>query len=219
LPGGDKAVKEPWRMALSYLHRAYGNRVLQEHPGFFERFEKAKVETIISMIEKNVNSPLTSSAGRLFDAVASILRISDEITFEGEAAIELEMRSAQGENGHYPFDIVDGEVAQIDTRPLIKKVVKDLKGGTSVSVISSKFHNTVKEIIITVAKRIRDREGLERVALSGGVFQNFLLLNSAIEGLEKEGFSVWTNHRVPPNDGGISLGQAAVAMERVKKIK
>jgi hydrogenase maturation protein HypF len=219
LPGGDMAVKEPWRMALSYLHRAYGERVFFECPFFLERLEKRKLNLVVSMIEKGINSPLTSSAGRLFDAVASILEIRDEITFEGEAAIELEMRSALGEDGHYPFDIVDGEVAQIDTRPLIKKVVEDLKGGVSVSVISSKFHNTVKEIIITVAKRIRDREGLERVALSGGVFQNFLLLNSAVQGLEKEGFSVWTNQRVPPNDGGISLGQAAVAMEKLKKLK
>jgi hydrogenase maturation protein HypF len=222
MPGGDRAVKEPWRMAVAYLHHTYGERAFFEHPTFLGRFDKGKIQTIISMIEKKINSPLTSSAGRLFDAVSSIVGMRDEITFEGEAAIELEMRAggprAMGgaPSLSYPFRVVSGSPAVIDTRPLIKGVVEDLKTGTSVHVISSRFHHTVKDIIVKVAKEAREGTGLDRVVLSGGVFQNSLLLNSTLDCLEKEGFRVWTNEGVPPNDGGISLGQAAVAIERIK---
>jgi hydrogenase maturation protein HypF len=230
IPGGDRAIREPWRMAVTYLHQTYGERAFNEHPTFFERFDRKKIETIITMIEKKINAPITSSAGRLFDAVSSILGIRDEITFEGEAAIELEMRAmgsrAIGSSAmggapppSYPFDIVSENPAVIDTRPLIKGVVEDVKTGTPLPEISFRFHNTVKDIIVRVVKEVRASRGIERVVLSGGVFQNSLLLNLAVDGLEEEGFKVWTNERVPTNDGGISLGQAAVAIERLNNFK
>jgi hydrogenase maturation protein HypF len=224
MPGGDGAVREPWRMAASYLHRAYGERAFLECPFFFERIERDKLETVISMMEKGINAPLTSSAGRLFDAVSSILGIRDVITFEGEAAIELEMRaggSSEGEGApnSYPFTVVEGSPSLIDTRPLIKAVVEDVKNGTPTSIISLRFHQTVRDIILGVAKELRARTGIHRVVLSGGVFQNSLLLESTMDCLEREGFKAWTNERVPPNDGGISLGQAAVALEKLKKYR
>jgi hydrogenase maturation protein HypF len=234
MPGGDGAIREPWRMAASYLHHTYGERAFNEHPSFFERFDRKKIETIIKMMEKKINSPSTSSAGRLFDAVSSIMGIRDEITFEGEAAIELEMRAmgpgAMGPEAigsramggapplSYPFDIVSKNPAVIDTRPLIKGVVEDVKTGTPLPQISFRFHHTIKDIIVRVVKEAKASRGIDRVVLSGGVFQNSLLLNLTVHGLEEEGFKVWTNERVPVNDGGISLGQAAVALERLKKL-
>jgi hydrogenase maturation protein HypF len=234
MPGGNRAIREPWRMAAAYLHHTFGERAFFEHPSFFERFDRKKIETIIKMMEKKINSPSTSSAGRLFDAVSSIMGIRDEITFEGEAAIELEMRAmgpgAMGPEAigsramggapplSYPFDIVSKNPAVIDTRPLIKGVVEDVKTGTPLPQISFRFHHTIKDIIVRVVKEAKASRGIDRVVLSGGVFQNSLLLNLTVHGLEEEGFKVWTNERVPVNDGGISLGQAAVALERLKKL-
>jgi hydrogenase maturation protein HypF len=224
MPGGNRAIREPWRMAAAYLHHTFGERAFFEHPSFFERFDRKKIETIIKMMEKKINSPITSSAGRLFDAVSSIMGIRDEVTFEGEAAIELEMRAlGPGAMGgvpplSYSFRVVSGSPAVIDTKPLIKAVVEDLKTGTPLPEISFRFHHTMKDIIVRVVKDAKASRGIDRVVLSGGVFQNSLLLNLTVDGLEEEGFKVWTNERVPTNDGGISLGQAAVALERLKKL-
>ncbi len=222
LPGGDRAVKEPWRMGVSYLYSAFGEGVEKKLPSFFERFDGRKVRIILDMIRKGLNSPLTSSTGRLFDAVSSILGIRDVITFEAEGAVELETRAGTDVNDveaaePYPFHIIEGGTMIIDTAPVIRGVVEDIKGGFDSGTISKRFHHTMARIIHTAALRLRDETGLNDVILSGGVFQNRLLLTLCERFLESEGFRVFANERVPLNDGGIALGQAAVAWERIKK--
>ncbi len=135
-----------------------------------------------------------------------------EIFYEGQAAIELEMKAAEGEDGAYPFALKETEdPVVINLEPLIESLVSELKAGVTVGTISAKFHNSLAQIILSVCQRIRERCSLDRVVLSGGVFQNSYLLIRALDLLEEAGFKVFTHHRVPPNDGGISLGQVIVA--------
>lgn len=216
MPGGDRAVIEPWRMAVAYLHRAYGSGWAQTPGG--ARFDKPQVEAIIRMIETRTNSPLTSSAGRLFDAVAALIGLCDVISYEAEAAIRLEAAAQPSGTISYPFGMRDGDPAVIETSPLIRAIVKDQADGVAVPVISWRFHLTLAGIITAVAQRMADASGLRDVALSGGVFQNALLLRMTRERLSGAGFKVWTHERVPTNDGGVSLGQAVVARERVKNL-
>lgn len=218
LPGGDAAVREPWRMALSCLVSSFGENAEKEAPFFFERREAKEAAIVKRMVETGLNSPLTSSAGRLFDAVASIIGLKDRISFEAEAAIELESIAEIREGlDPYPFGIKEGKPAIIDTAPLIRAIVEDVRRGVSKGEISGKFHLTMAETIVTVAKAIREETGLAKAALSGGVFQNATLLSLALERLEEAGFKCYTNERVPANDGGVSLGQAVVAWEKLKK--
>ncbi len=224
LPGGDKAVKEPWRTALSFLYDAFGDDLFKVFPAFFKRFDDKKVRIIMEMIRKGLNCPLTSSSGRLFDAVSSILGIRDVITFEAEAAIELETRAGTDIHGvekerPYPFDIIEGGTIVVDTAPVIKGVVDDIRKGVYTELISKRFHHTVARIIQSVALRLKDGTGLNELVLSGGVFQNRLLLALTERLLEEDGFRVLTNEKVPLNDGSIALGQAAVAWERIKNRK
>ena len=222
LPGGDTAVKEPWRTALSYLHSTFGDEMYEAHPAFFERFDMEKVDIVVNMMKRGLNSPLTSSAGRFFDALSSILGIRDVITFEGEAAIELETvawDSPEGAQRPYSFEILPGEALVIDTRPVIRGVVEDLCSGVNRSRIASRFHWTVARMILSLSRIISKEEGARDVVLSGGVFQNALLLEMTTGLLKKEGFRVWTNEKTPVNDGGVSLGQAVVARERIKREK
>ncbi len=222
LPGGDSAVKEPWRTAISYLYNTFGDSAFDALPQFFSRFGTRDAETIIKMITGKINAPLTSSAGRLFDAVSSVLGLRDRITFEGEAAIDLEMaayKCTTGNKGPYPYEIqaTGGRQLAIDVKPMIKSIAGDLKRGTGVSEIAYRFHYTLADIIAKVSEDLREESGIGDVVMSGGVFQNSLLLGAAVESLTKKGFRVWTHGKVPANDGGISLGQAAVAWERTKE--
>lgn len=218
LPGGDAAVREPWRMALSYLVASFGENAEKEAPFFFERREAKEAAIVKKMVETGLNSPLTSSAGRLFDAVASIIGLKDRISFEAEAAIELESIAEIREGlTPYPFGIKNCSPAIIETAPLIRAIVEDVRGGGSKGEISGRFHLTMAETIVAVAKGIRGETGITKTALSGGVFQNATLLSLALERLEAAGFKCYTNERVPANDGGVSLGQAIVAWEKIKK--
>jgi hydrogenase maturation protein HypF len=171
------------------------------------------------MLKKDINSPLTSSAGRLFDAVSSLLGLVDFNTFEGEAAIALEA-IAEETNKHtiesYPFRIIAKEPMQIDLKPLIESLVEDSIHGLKTSAISLKFHVTLASIIRDVANIMRRENEINTVVLSGGVFQNRLLLQFAIKFLEHERFTVRFHKRIPTNDGGISLGQAVIAWEKLK---
>jgi len=214
LPGGDAAAREPWRMAVSCLIKAGGVDALK---GFRQRIGP-RVATIEDMIKKEVNSPLTSSMGRLFDAVASIAGVRDEITYEAEAAIELESLADTSEAGLYPFGLLvpGGGPIEIDAAPLIEAVVEDVNSGAAPGIISGRFHNTIAEVVVKVSERLRGPSGLNEVVLTGGVFQNALLSGLASERLQKAGFKVYTQEKVPSNDGGVSLGQAVVAWERVK---
>ncbi|WP_433226123.1 carbamoyltransferase HypF [Actinomadura formosensis] len=203
MPGGAAAIREPWRMAA-----AYG---VPEDLRVARRPDWPKVA---ALAERRVNAPLTSSMGRLFDAVAAVLGIRDRINYEGQAAIELEQRADPSESAAYPAALNGTAPFTIAGADLLDAVVADLRAGAPVPVIAARFHNGVAALIVNAASRIREETGLAVVALSGGVFQNMLLLERAVSGLTDAGFDVLTHHRVPPNDGGISLGQAAVATAR-----
>jgi len=168
------------------------------------------------MLERGIQTVDTSSCGRLFDAVASILGLRQEINFEGQAAIELEMAATEEVEESYPFGIDCGEPWQIDLRPTIQNIVRDFRqAGQATGEIAARFHNTMAAVIVEVCRRLRQQEHLHRVCLSGGTFQNMLLLKRAATALRNCGFEVFLHAKVPPNDGGISLGQAVIANARV----
>lgn len=212
LPGGDAAAKEPWRMALSCLVDSCGT--MDALKGFQERIG-GKAGIVAEMIRKGVNSPLTSSMGRLFDAAASIAGVRDDITFEAEAAIEFESIASEGEDA-YPFELEGEGPITIDTRPLIRAMVKDANSGIPVGSMAGRFHSTIAEMVLRVSEILSSKTGINDVVLSGGVFQNRLLSELTEGKLRAAGFEVYRQERVPANDGGISLGQAAVAIEIIK---
>jgi hydrogenase maturation protein HypF len=166
------------------------------------------------MARRGVNAPLTSSAGRLFDAAAAILDVRDEISYEGQAAIELEQLADPAETGAYHASIEPSEPFRANGADLIAAAVEDLAAGVPRQVIAARFHHGLAALIQDGCVLSRERHGLSTVALSGGVFQNLFLLREAITRLEAQGFTVLTHSRVPCNDGGISLGQAVVAAAR-----
>lgn len=208
LAGGDTAVREPWRLALSYLLDTFGARADSLNLPLFARVPARKIATVRSMIERRINTVETSACGRLFDAVASIIGIRDEVNFEAQAAIEMEARALDGVDDSYPFEISDG---QIDVRPMIEQIVRDVLAKKPAGWIAAAFHNTVAAIILEVCLRLRAAEKIGRVALSGGTFQNVYLVERAAAMLGAKGFEVLLHARVPPNDGGVSLGQAVIA--------
>lgn len=211
LPGGDAAVRQPWRMAMSYLRDAFGEAYRDLSLSFMREIPKQQVAIVDSMLGRRLHCVDTSSCGRLFDAIASILGVRNEVTFEGQAAIELENLADAGTSSVYPSLIVDGEPAQLDVRPMIRQIVDDLQRGVPKGVIAATFHNTLAAAIVQMCDRIRGRHKLTRVCLSGGTFQNLFLLERAVHRLRDEGFEVFLHSRVPPNDGGIALGQAVIA--------
>ncbi|OQY38248.1 carbamoyltransferase HypF, partial [Candidatus Atribacteria bacterium 4572_76] len=212
LPGGDKAIVEPWRMAYSYLYSIYGPKAKTLDIDFTRRMDYDKLSIIEKMIDKNINSPLTSSCGRLFDATSSLIGVRDEISYEGQAAMELESFCAFGIKESYKFRIYkEGEEFIIDPQEIFIDIIRDLKEGIDKKVTAAKFHNTVAEFTLNLCGKIRENSRVNKVALSGGVFQNRFLTEKIISLLEKDNFQVYTQSKVPPNDGGISLGQAVVA--------
>jgi hydrogenase maturation protein HypF len=208
LPGGTMAIREPWRMAAAYGVPADLD---------VARRNAANWDTVVAMGDRRVASPLTSSMGRLFDAVAALLGVRDRVEYEGQAAIELEQRADPRDGGTYPVRLDDGSPFTVTGADLVAAVVADLRAGVDVPSIAARFHNAVAALVVAGARRLRETTGLTTVALSGGVFQNLLLLERTVTGLEAEGFGVLVHHRVPPNDGGISLGQAAVASRLARR--
>jgi hydrogenase maturation protein HypF len=166
------------------------------------------------MIARGINSPPSSSLGRLFDAVAALLGLCNEVVYEGQAAIELEMLAEPGDRV-YPFAIGAGKPGLLDVAPLIRAIVEDIRQGVTIPQIAGRFHRSVAELLAATCLRAREETGLTVAALSGGVFQNRLLLEQLVARLEELRFHVYLNRRVPPNDGGLSLGQAAVAAARI----
>jgi hydrogenase maturation protein HypF len=211
MPGGDAAARQPWRMALAHLDSAYAG----DPPAGLavEARQGRRWGQVRSVLRAGVNTPLTSSAGRLFDAVSSLLGVRDVVTYEGQAAIELEQAADPAEVGSYLVPVTDGAVHRIDASHLVGVIANDLAAGMAVPVLAARFHNALAGVVVGVCRRLRDEHGLSTVALSGGVFQNSLLTTRCLDGLEGAGFRVLTHRQVPPNDGGISLGQAAVATE------
>ncbi|MGH3774485.1 MAG: carbamoyltransferase HypF [Pseudonocardiaceae bacterium] len=203
MPGGAMAIRQPWRMAAAYLG--------SEAPEELVRRNAQQWDAVLAMAGRGVNAPLTSSAGRLFDAVAAILGVRDSINYEGQAAVELEQRADLTEKGSYPAEVTEGPALHLHGADLVRAVVADLRAGVPREVIATRFHHGVADAIVRVCLMLREATGVGAAALSGGVFQNVLLLERTVAGLERAGFRVLTHSRVPPNDGGISLGQVAIA--------
>jgi hydrogenase maturation protein HypF len=213
LPGGAAAIREPWRMAVSYLTQTFGEDFLNLDIPFVQALDRAKAAVILRMIAKRVNCPLTSSCGRLFDAVAALIGIRQTVSYEAQAAIELEMLArASNETGSYPFAIrrQDGRW-QIDTSPLFAALVEDLRREISKGTMSRRFHNGLVETCARLACLLRDESSINQVCLSGGTFNNALLLDPLTRKLELCGFEVFTQNATPGGDGGLCLGQALVA--------
>lgn len=215
LPGSEAAIKKPYRMALGYLYTLLDEDFpLENLP--LNQTDPVEIETIKQQLKRKINSPLTSSAGRLFDAVSALTGIRQEVQYEAQAAIELEMLAYDvtdrlGSN-NYPFSIVEThKMKTIKLAELLLAIVQDMKNAVPVPVISVKFHNTLAQIVAKMCILISKDTSIKQVALSGGVFQNRLFLNLTTSALQSEGFSVLTHHLVPCNDGGISLGQATIA--------
>ncbi|OIP28364.1 MAG: carbamoyltransferase HypF [Chloroflexi bacterium CG_4_10_14_0_8_um_filter_46_9] len=216
LPGGDAAIKRPYRTAIGYILSLLGESALDQGLAFLPQVSDVEVEIIKRQTERGINSPQTSSMGRLFDAISAFMGIRDEIDYEGQAAVELEMAAYKENYAHnresYPYNIIeDDEMRIVKLGNLLSAIIEDLKQGMPKGEISIKFHNTVAKMIEEVCCLIADETGIKQVALSGGVFQNRLLLRKTVNLLEKGGFKVFTHRQVPTNDGGISLGQAVVA--------
>ncbi len=212
MPGGAAAIKEPWRMAVSALHAAYGSEFLNMDIPFLEAMPAQKIQVLVQMMEKRINTPLTSSCGRLFDVVAALVGLHNEVAYEGQAAVELEAAAEDDMERVYPFEIQEKDgVLQFGTGPIVSGVVDDLGAGCSTGLISATFHNTLVALFLEVCQRLRALRGPKQVVLSGGCFQNARLLTALPDALESHGFEVYTQAQVPSNDGGIALGQALVA--------
>ena len=211
LPGGNQAIREPWRMALTHVDDAG-----IEGPGLEQRLGRVEWLIVKQLLGKRFNTPWTSSAGRLFDAVAALAGVRDRVSFEGQAAMELEWLATQiPADGAYPFDLEEPNEAAtpliVDTRPLIRAVAQDVQEGTAAPIVGRRFHSTMVDIIAAVCARLRQTTTIEQIVLSGGVFMNALLTSETITQLRHDGFTVYRHRLVPPNDGGLSLGQLAVA--------
>ena len=211
LAGGDAAVREPWRLGLSYLLDTFGTSAVSLDLPVWRHVRAKKVAAVRRMMERGINTVETSACGRLFDAVASIVGLRHDINFEAQAAIQLEAIAEPDVQEHYPFEVTPSDVWEIDMRPAVEHIVRDVVAGRPVGVISATFHNTIAAIVVEVCVRLRAAERLDRVCLSGGTFQNVYLIERAVAGLRSSGFEVFLHAKVPPNDGGISLGQAVIA--------
>jgi hydrogenase maturation protein HypF len=220
LPGGEAAIREPWKMAVSYVldaARENASRYL-EQAGFIKKHGRVPVEQVMTIARSRELSPFSSGAGRLFDAVSALMGICDVNTFEGEAAMALESFVQEGVPDEYPVEFdTENEYTVIDFSRTMLEIIKDFAGNTDRRFISTRFHNTVAAAIKTVVCKVSKRQGIPDVALSGGTFQNLYLLNRTVRLLKSEGMNVFCNQKVPSNDAGISLGQAYIVRERLRK--
>jgi hydrogenase maturation protein HypF len=218
LPGGEKAVKEPWRTAIGYLINSNPEkaRYYVKRLGFFDKYGKEKVENIIKISGSDTLSAMSSGMGRLFDAISCIAGICDINTFEAEAAIGLEAAIKETEE-EYPYKIEKENILILDFSQAISEIAEDAIKGTDKGLIAGKFHNTVCAAITETAVLIREKTGVADIALSGGSFQNNYVVKRTVGLLKRENFSVYLNEKVPANDGGISLGQAYLIRERLNE--
>jgi len=215
LPGGSAAIRQPWRMALAQLITLFGEEDTLKLPlAAVREAGERNVRLIARLVERRLNTPPTSSAGRLFDVVAALVGVpgTKRTTYEGQAAIELELTANGFTNRSYPIRLrPEGGTWIVETREIVAAVVEDLLSGRPAPDISAIFHRTMAQIVATVCDELRAAEGPSAVALSGGTFQNMLLLTQTSDLLEEKGFMVHTHQRVPTNDGGLALGQAILA--------
>jgi hydrogenase maturation protein HypF len=210
MPGGDLAANEPWRMAVSWLYKVYGREFTSLDLPFLGKIEPEKAAFLIQMIDRNINCPLTSGAGRLFDAIASLLDLCQVAAFQAEGPMRLESLVQENVTESYQFTILQ----TIRFESVIRGIVDDLLQGVHSSIIASKFHNTIISVIFEAVKIIRQTSGVNKVVLSGGVFQNKYLLEGTIALLEKNSFDVFAHAGIPSNDGGLALGQLIIAAKR-----
>jgi hydrogenase maturation protein HypF len=233
LPGGSKAIKEPWRMGVMYLAALLGKEnIEQSNFAFLQSISVANLKLMLDAAEKGINAPLTSSMGRLFDGVAAILNIRTHVNYEGQGAIELEQLAwdylaLNSEGNHlsdsgdftydqwYPWEFTHDNL--INPVQIIKGILADYQWGKSAGEIAFRFHQTVADLIIKVALKVRKERAINKICLSGGVFQNILLLDLAYSQLTTKGFEVFTHRQVPPNDGGIAFGQGIIAEQMLSE--
>jgi hydrogenase maturation protein HypF len=209
LPGGDAAIREPRRSALGVLYEIWGDHAISDRrlaPA--ANFSNGELIVLQRMLSRGINSPFASSAGRLFDAVASIIGLRQRATFEGQAAMELEFAVQADIDDSYPFEITEGLPYRIDWAPMIAEILIDRQKRLLAGYISAKFHNTLTEIIVAIARRVEEPQ----IILTGGCFQNRYLIERTIAHLLAAGFKPYWPQRVPPNDGGIALGQVVAAI-------
>jgi hydrogenase maturation protein HypF len=218
LPGGEAAVRDPRRLAAAYLHRIYGQNYFAAAQRLGLDFTPLERAILDRQLSGGLDSPRTSSAGRLFDAVAAALNVCRVRTYEGQPALELEMAADETEAGFYPASLGwEQETLVLDTPGIFRRAVEDCWQGVETSIIAARFHNSLARLLAAACEAVREQTGLGTVALAGGVFQNVLLLTRLKERLEDRGFEVLVHRLTPPNDGSISLGQVAVAAARLQQ--
>jgi hydrogenase maturation protein HypF len=210
LPGGERAMREPRRAALGLLYEQFGDRIFEDEHPFLSNFTMEERHILQTMMRKNLNSPPTSSVGRLFDAVASLIGLKQKSRFEGEAAIALEFACDKIDTEEvYPFRISD----TVDWTPPVEAILGDLERSRPTGEIAALFHNTFAEIIVSVSLQI----GEEQIVLTGGCFQNKRLTEQTVARLRAEGFTPYWHQQIPPNDGGLALGQILAALRLQKE--
>ncbi len=218
LPGGERAVMEPWRMALMYLRELFGEEAISKAPAGLKLAE-LPAEIIMDMAGRNINSIPTSSAGRLFDAVASLLGLGLKVSYEAQAAIALESLALEAGPGEtkYRFGHGENHPMEIDASPVIAGILDDISGGIEPAVIAAAFHESTAAMIVDTAVRLAGLNGCSTAVISGGVFQNRLLCERVIEHSSGTGIEFLMHRTVPPNDGGVSLGQVQIAAARIAR--
>ena len=214
LPGGEKSIREPWRIAVSLLQSIYGPDWMKMADRLQILPEGTKTDVLERIMARGINTPPTSSLGRLFDGVAVILGRRRPVTFEGQAAMEFEGAAGEGNGDVLPYAIHEAPVLQLDLRPAIRVLIERKSGGCPAGPLIDSFHRTLARAFSDMTIMIRSRTGLNRVVLSGGCFQNRLLLEMTFRALADAQFDVFCHHLVPTNDGGLSLGQAVCAGRR-----
>ncbi len=222
LPGGERAIKEPRRTALGVVYEMWGDQIASHRDlAPVAAFSEAELPLLLQMLARALNAPITTSAGRLFDAVASLIDLRQRISFEGQAAMELEFAIDESEppERHYAFGFdqqavsapdgtVAGSLLVVDWQPIVEGVLQDLARGTPAGVISARFHHTLAEVIVAIARRVAE----PCVVLTGGCFQNRYLTEQAVGRLDRAGFRPYWHQRIPPNDGGLAVGQIVAAL-------
>ncbi len=219
LPGGEMAIREPWRIALGWLQEVTGRDALQyiERIGFLHHFGEERIKNVLRLIDLPEFTPYSSGAGRLFDAVAAIIGIADTNTYQAEAATALESCAAEGITEDYPVDIKFADPMVVDFSFTLLRMLEDITSGTGRGIISARFHNTIITTIIRVVNKLHSLTGIRDVVISGGVFQNLYIAERVLERLKGDGFRIYCNRRMPPNDANISLGQAYILRERLRQ--
>lgn len=209
-PGGDAVIKHPWRMMSAYLNHYFGKEAENKYPFLFKGIDEYSLRTVQNMLTNKLNSPLTSSAGRLFDAISALLRVCHSSTYHAEAPMRLESVADPSIAESYTYS----QYKILSFKSTFVELIADISNGTPLEMISGKFHNTIVNVIIDTVLLIRKKSGINKVVLSGGTFQNSILLEKVEMKLAANGFDYYTQSKIPSNDGGIALGQLAIAAKR-----